>query len=73
MEKLQFYVNMPIMLYVPYSTHSCRKIQAMTKKTIKKCKVQLATAKKGQKLPGFHAFNMPAASSQQVKLATTNP
>ena len=72
MQKLQFDVNMPIMLHVPYSTHLCRKIQARTKETIKNAKfnspqrVELATTKKLQKVPGFLAFNMPTANQKRA-------
>ncbi|RHN59758.1 hypothetical protein MtrunA17_Chr4g0017311 [Medicago truncatula] len=53
------------MLYVPYSTQLCRKIQARTQEIIK-CKDQLARARKWQKVPDLHALNMPKASSQQA-------
>jgi len=69
MEKLQFYANMPIMFYVPYSTHMCKKMQERTKKSSKSAKTsslkraQLTKARKFQRAPGLLALNWPKRDS----------
>jgi hypothetical protein len=79
MEKLQFDVIMPIVLYVPYSTHLCRKIQARSKKSSKKCKDQLTIAsstRQSEKMaesPRIANSQLASCESEASKLATTSP
>jgi len=53
------------MLYVPYSTKLCRKLQARTKEIIKNAKIN-PPQRKWHKVPVFHALNMPRASQQRA-------
>jgi len=78
-EKLQIDEEMPIMLYVPYSTHLCWKLQARTKEIIKNAKInspqraELAQSEKMAETPRISRFQHANSESTTSQLATANP